>query len=82
MIDEEGVETDVPMDDLIEVGVFVGPENEPQYVQMHRVRSGYQRITVTVPTRPARAGIDPRNLLVDLDAPNNVQEIAPVASLR
>jgi hypothetical protein len=75
VIDEEGVETDVPMDDLIELGVFVGPETEPQYVRMHRVRSGHQRITVTVPTPPARAGIDPRNLLVDLDAPNNVQEI-------
>jgi hypothetical protein len=75
VIDEDGAETDVPMDDLIEVGVFVGRENEPQYVQKHRVRSGHQRITVTVPTRPVRAGIDPHNLLIDLDAPNNFQEI-------
>ena len=56
VVDEAGVETEVPMDDWVEVGVF--GEGEP-YMQKHRIRSGKQTITVTVPRKPARAGIDP-----------------------
>jgi hypothetical protein len=63
VVDEVGVETEVPMDDWIEVGVF--HEGEP-YLQKHRIRSGKQTIAVTVPQKPARAGIDPRHLLSDL----------------
>jgi hypothetical protein len=69
MIDESGVETEAPMDDWIEVGVF--GEGEP-YMQHHRIRSGQQTITVTAPRKPTRAGIDPRNLLIDLDTENNI----------
>jgi ABC-2 type transport system permease protein len=42
---------------------------------MRRVRSGEQRITVTVPRKPARAGIAPRNLLIDVKASDNLREI-------
>jgi ABC-2 type transport system permease protein len=63
VVDEAGVETEVPMDDWLEVGVF--DEGEPS-VQKFRIRSGTQTITVTVPQKPARAGIDPRHLLSDL----------------
>ena len=65
VVDEAGVETEVPMDDWIEVGAF--GEGEEPYVEKHRVRSGKQTITVTVPQKPARAGIDPRHLLSDLE---------------
>jgi len=62
VVDTAGVETEVPMDDLIEVGVFTAAEGEGSgealYLQMHRVRSGEQRITVMVPSKPARAVID------------------------
>ncbi len=34
-----------------------------------------QRITVTVPRKPARAGIDPRSLLIDVEATDNLREI-------
>ena len=63
VVDEAGVETEVPMDDWLEVGVF--HEGEP-YLQKHRIRFGKQTVTVTVPQKPARAGIDPRHLLSDL----------------
>lgn len=79
VVDEQGVETEVPMNDLIEVGVFAaaGDENPdvPVYMQMHRIRSGEQRITVTVTKEPARAGIDPRNLLIDVKPGDNLKEI-------
>jgi ABC-2 type transport system permease protein len=80
VVDRDGVETDVPMDDLIEIGVFGrGPDREPGhllYQRMHRVGSGRQRLTVPVPNEPARAGIDPRHLLIDVEPENNVQPIA------
>jgi hypothetical protein len=63
--DEAGVETEVPMDDWIEIGVFGEGEGDP-YMQQHRVHSGTQTITVTVPRKPDRTGIDPRHLLSDV----------------
>ena len=73
VVDEAGIETEAPMDDWIEVGVF--DEGEP-YLQKHRIRSGKQTITVTAPQKPARAGIDPRHLLSDLgETDNNIKDV-------
>ncbi|HST57784.1 MAG TPA: hypothetical protein VLK84_03780, partial [Longimicrobium sp.] len=79
-IDAAGVETEVPMDDWIPVGIFApggqGVEfGEALHLRMHRVRSGAQTIMVTVPHRPAHAGIDPHHLLMDLERPDNVEEV-------
>jgi ABC-type transport system involved in multi-copper enzyme maturation permease subunit len=86
VVDEEGVETEVPMDDLVEIGVFAaagdGGASVPPYLRMHRVRSGEQRITLTVPREPAGAGIDPRHLLIDLEAGDNFAEVTGGAGLR
>jgi ABC-2 type transport system permease protein len=64
VVDEAGVETQAPMDDWIEIGVYGEGE---LYLQTHRIRSGSQAITVTVPRTPTRAGIDPRHLVSDLE---------------
>jgi ABC-2 type transport system permease protein len=64
VVNEAGVETEVPMVDWLEVGVF--NEGEPS-LEKFRIHSGTQTITVTVPQKPARAGIDPRHLLSDLE---------------
>jgi hypothetical protein len=42
---------------------------------MHRIRTGQQTITVTVPGRPARAGIDPRHLLIDVEPGDNLMDV-------
>ncbi len=69
VVDTAGVETEVSMDDWVEIGVFAPAEegdeelSEPLYVQRHRIRSGAQTITVTVPRKPLLAGIDPYHLL-------------------
>ncbi|HSF43377.1 MAG TPA: hypothetical protein VLT87_26490 [Thermoanaerobaculia bacterium] len=67
--DSAGVETVVPMDEWVEIGVF-GPARKghgelsaPLYLQMHRIRSTEQTITVTVAGKPVLAGIDPHHLL-------------------
>lgn len=67
--DRAGVETEVPMDEWIPIGVFAPAEkgkeelSAPLYVRKHRIRSGEQRITVMVTGKPVWAGIDPYHLL-------------------
>ena len=80
VVDSEGVETPVPMDDWVEIGVFAPAQEgrelgKPLYLQMHRISSTQQTITVTVPSKPARAGIDPYHLLIDLTMDDNVKEV-------
>jgi ABC-2 type transport system permease protein len=67
--DSIGNDREVPMDDLVEIGVFAAPrpgeaEGRPLYLRKHRVRSGRQALVVTVPGRPAFAGIDPYDRLI------------------
>lgn len=69
----------LPMDDLVEIGVFAPAEKgevlgKPLYVQKHRIRSGRQTITVTVPQKPDRAGIDPYGLL-DWEEGDNIEAL-------
>jgi len=73
VVDEAGVETEVPMDDWLEVGVFDAGQS---YLQKHRIHSGKRTITVIVPSKPARAGIDPRHLLSDLgETDDNIKAV-------
>jgi ABC-2 type transport system permease protein len=73
VVDEVGHETEVPMDDWLEVRVF---DEGERYLQKHRIHSGKQTITVTVPQKPARAGIDPRHLVSDLgETDKNVKNV-------
>jgi hypothetical protein len=77
--DSAGIETELPMTDWVEIGIFAPATpgeilGKTLYLEKHRVRSGRDTITVTVPERPARAGIDPYNLL-DWDEGDNIEEI-------
>lgn len=82
--DSVGAETEVPMDDLVEVGVFApGGDDElgaPLYLQQHRVRSGAQTIRVTVAQEPARAGVDPHRKLIDRQRRDNVVDVETAAA--
>jgi aminopeptidase N len=80
VVDEKGVETKMTMNELVEVGVFAPVEEgekvgKPLYLEMHRISSGKQTITVAVPFKPESAGIDPRYLLIDLKTHNNVRKM-------
>ena len=84
--DAIGRDRPVPMNDLVDVGVFAGPATDanpgqPLYLQKHRIRSGEQTITVTVPRAPARVAIDPYQKLIERDlvfdgSTNNIAEVA------
>lgn len=49
VVDSAAVETEVPMDDWVEIGVFARAEEgeeelgEPVYVRKHRIRSASRR---------------------------------------
>lgn len=80
--DSAGVETELAMDEPIPVGVFEKSENnfelsKPLYLQMHRIRSGEQTITINVPRQPVLAGIDPHHVLdwVEDEDDNNIASI-------
>ena len=78
--DGSGKESEVPMNDFVEIGVFGAATNirtlgEPLYLQKHRLRSGAQRITVTVKAAPAKVGIDPHLYLIDRRWSDNVRPV-------
>jgi len=77
VVDSAGSEQEVPMNDWLEVGIYEeGKElNESLYLQMHRIRSGEQTITVTVPRKPDSGGIDPDYLMIDLRLDDNVMHL-------
>jgi ABC-2 type transport system permease protein len=77
IFDSAGVETEVPMNDWIDIGVFAqgGATNNPLYLEKHRIRSGKQTITITVNEEPYRTGIDPYHLLIDLKTEDNVKDL-------
>jgi ABC-type transport system involved in multi-copper enzyme maturation permease subunit len=77
--DSVGKETEVPMNEWVEIGIFAAAKpgevlGQPLYVEKHRIRSGTQTITLTVPEKPARGGIDPYNLL-DWEEGDNIESI-------
>lgn len=78
--DSAGIETEVSMDEWVEIGVFgsageSGNElSEPCYVQKHRIHSGEQTITIQVSCKPASAGIDPYHLL-DWEVGSNIEPV-------
>ncbi|PRY07277.1 peptidase M1-like protein [Pontibacter ummariensis] len=80
VVDSIGVETKLPMNDWVEIGVFAPAEKGQDsgkllYQRKHRINSAKQRITVTVPGKPAFAGIDPNNLLIDWEIKDNSQGV-------
>ena len=79
VVDTAGVETILEMNDPVEIGIFAPAKEgeilgKPIYLQRHRIRSGRQTITVILPEKPDRAGIDPYNLL-DYEEGDNIEEL-------
>jgi ABC-2 type transport system permease protein len=74
--DSVGKETETPMNDLVEIGVFAPSDGDKPadqlYLTRHRMRSGKQTIRLTVAREPARAGVDPYRKLIDRDRSDNV----------
>jgi ABC-2 type transport system permease protein len=86
VVDTAGFHTEVPMNDLVEVGVYAPSEGDtkekPLYLRTHRIRAGDQEIVVTVPGRPGRGGLDPRHLLIDVEPNDNTRSVSRGQTIR
>ena len=71
--DGSGNETQMPLHDLIEIGVFNGPKDEekPLYLKKEWITQPNQTFEIVVNQMPTRAGIDPYNKLIDRDSEDN-----------
>ena len=69
-----GAETEVPIKDLVDIGIFVGPKNkeQPLYMGKHWITGPRTKLEFVVDRRPERAGIDPYNKLIDRKPDDNV----------
>jgi len=78
--DDQGNETETPVDDWMEVGAVAKAEKNHRYGKMlHRqlvlVKGGRQTFTFTVAESPYEAGIDPRRMLVDRVPSDNLKKV-------
>lgn len=78
---EGGTESEVPLADLIDVGVVVEREVDgrvreiPVVLERHRFTTDRETLTLVSPEKPLEAGIDPRVLLVDRNPEDNVRAV-------
>ena len=79
-VDSEGLETEIGINDWIEIGIFAPGKNgaetgEALYREFHHLTSKTETITVTVFKQPGYAGIDPYYLLNDWKMHDNIKEV-------
>jgi ABC-2 type transport system permease protein len=75
--DGEGKETEIPIHDLIEVGVFKGKKDseEPLHTEKVWITQPHTTFTWIVDEKPTRAGIDPYSKLIDRNPEDNVIDV-------
>ncbi|XZE19241.1 M1 family aminopeptidase [Pirellulaceae bacterium SH449] len=78
--DEKGRETETDMDDWVEVGAYGKPAKGNRYGKLlhserHLLSTGKHRIEFETEDLPYQAGIDPKNLLIDRIADDNLKTV-------
>jgi hypothetical protein len=75
--DGSGVETPMPMNDFIDVGLFTGKKDQEKvlYLKKEKFTAEKQTFEILVDQMPTRAGIDPQNKLIDRDADDNTIDV-------
>lgn len=81
--DGKGVETEAPLDEPFDVGVFSAEPGAAGFtraavlaMERHPIRSGTQTVTVVVGERPVYAGIDPYNKRIDRNSEDNLTKVS------
>jgi aminopeptidase N len=72
--DQQGNEKEIPLDEEIDVGA-VDAEGKPLLLERRRLKAGEQTVTLLVPGKPAKAGVDPVNKLIDRKPDDNVTTV-------
>jgi ABC-2 type transport system permease protein len=77
--DDKGEEKPVPINDWIDIGVFAQGKKEvlgkPLFVEKRRLTKAIETFEIVVSEKPARAGIDPFNKLIDRDPKDNTKSM-------
>jgi len=78
--DEKGNETEIPVNDFIEIGAFAKPAKDQRYGKaLYRERiqmkSGKGQYKFTVDQEPEKAGIDPFRLMIDRLPEDNMKKV-------
>jgi ABC-2 type transport system permease protein len=80
--DGKGVETEAPLDELIDIGVFSVDPSRKTFaksnvlsIQKQRVQSGKHTYTVVVGQEPKYVGIDPYNKYIDRKPDDNLLKL-------
>ncbi len=69
--DELGKETDAPLNDWIDIGVL-DEKGVPLFIEKRKIEKEETEFVLTVDKKPAKAGIDPLNKLIDRRPKDNV----------
>jgi len=72
--DSIGNQTEIPIDDYINIGVL-GENGEELYLKKHKLTQNRSDIEIIVDKKPVRAGIDPYVILIDRERDNNLVEV-------
>jgi len=80
--DGSGAETETPMDDLVDIGVFGKkepndpPEGKLLFLEKRRLLKPDETFEVVVDQEPVKAGVDPFNKLIDRNPENNTTSVS------
>ena len=84
--DGQGIETEIPIDDWIDVAVFGEEEKDGEteekilYLEKHHITDPKTTLEVVVEEPPLRAGVDPYNKLVDRNSDDNVRKVSEASA--
>jgi ABC-2 type transport system permease protein len=72
--DSIGNQTEIPIQDYIDIGVL-GENGEELYLNKHKLTQNEMDIEIIVDKKPVQAGIDPYVILIDRERDNNLVEV-------
>jgi len=72
--DGQGVETEIALDDMIDIGVF-DEDEEPLLLEKRRLMMPVTTFELVVDRPPAQAGIDPYHKLIDRVSDDNLKDV-------
>jgi ABC-2 type transport system permease protein len=82
-VDGKGAETETPLAERIEVGLFTAEPGRDVFdtsnvvlMERHPIHSGRQVLKLVTDTKPAYAGIDPYNFYIDRSSADNVLPVS------
>ncbi|UTW54737.1 M1 family aminopeptidase [Kordiimonas sp. SCSIO 12610] len=81
--DNEGNETALTLDDMIDIGVFTADPGDSDfdsenvlYMKKHKINSDTKTVEIIVDGQPTFVGIDPYNKLVDRNSNDNIKSVS------